>query len=732
MKAIFSILLAILLISPVRSAQNNIEKRIDALLAQMTLREKVGQMSQTAISGALTDRTRDEVRQGRWGSFLNINSAQRAELQRIARQESRLHIPLIFGQDVIHGYQTIFPIPLGQAASWDAELVARAARVAAREASSAGIHWTFAPMVDITRDARWGRIAEGLGEDPHLGAVLAAAMVRGFQGDSISGRDSIAACAKHYVGYGAAEAGRDYNTTWIPENLLREVYLPPFRAAKDAGVATFMSGFNDLNGVPASGNEFTLRQILRNEWKFTGFVVSDYTSIVEMIPHGYAADASDAAFKGIRAGVDMEMVSTSYWDNVKSLIESGKLDAALVDTAVRQILRVKLELGLFDGRDQPVAPPDTTPSADALDTARRLATESLVLLKNRDGALPLAKSIGKVAVIGPLADSQADQMGTWAMNGLASAVRTPLAALREAIGPGRIAVAPGLRNSQDMSHDGFPAALEAARGAEAVVLFLGEEASFSGEASSRTNINLPGAQADLVNEIAKSGKPMIAVVMAGRPLTFHDVAERCAAVIYAWHPGTMGGPAITDLLLGNAAPSGKISITFPRNVGQLPIYYNHMNTGRPASETGPESRNKYTSKYLDTNFTPEYPFGFGLSYSKFNYSNVRVSNTEVRLGGKMTVSADISNDGSREGDEIVQFYTHQLAASMTRPVRELKGFQRINLKPGQKQTVEFVLSTDQLAFYNARMQSATEPGNFEAWVAPDSASGQAVRFKVVR
>jgi beta-glucosidase len=734
MKTRVSILLILVVVSSAWYTQTaDTQKRIDALLTQMTLEEKLGQMSQAALSGALTEKTKDEIRKGRWGSFLNSGTAaEKAEAQRIATKESRLHIPLIFGQDVIHGYQTIFPIPLGQAASWDAGLVSQAARVAAREASSAGIHWTFAPMLDIARDARWGRIAEGLGEDPHLGAVLGAAMVHGFQGESISARDSIAACAKHYVGYGAAEGGRDYNTTWIPENLLREVYLPPFRAAREAGVATLMSGFNDLNGVPASGNEFTLRQILRNEWKFTGFVVSDYTSIVEMIPHGYAADAGDAALKAIRAGVDMEMVSTSYWDRVKSLVDSGKLDIALVNGAVRNILRVKFALGLFDRREQPVPPSDMTPSADALDTARKLATESLVVLKNRDSALPLSKSIGKLAIIGPLADSQADQMGTWSMNGLVTAVRTPLAALREALGPSRIASASGLKNSQDMSHDGFAAALDAARSADVVLLFLGEEAILSGEASSRTKLNLPGAQEELVREVSQSGKPLIAVIMAGRPLTFHAVAEASAAVLYAWHPGTMGGPAIADVILGSANPSGKIAVTFPRTVGQLPLYYNHMNTGRPAAETGPESRNKYTSKYLDSSFTPEYPFGFGISYSKFNYSNVRLSGTEVRLGGKLTVSAEISNDGSREGDEIVQFYTHQLAASMTRPVRELRDFRRISLKPGQRQTVQFTLSTDDLAFYNARMQLITEAGDFEAWVAPDSASSQAVRFRVVR
>jgi beta-glucosidase len=706
------------------------EKKIDALVARMTIEEKLGQMSQSSFPKALTEQTKDEIRKGRWGSFFNGGTRQeKAEAQRIATRESRLGIPILFGQDVIHGYRTVFPIPLGQSASWDPELVRQAARIAAREAASDGIRWTFAPMMDIARDARWGRIAESLGEDPYLAGVLAAAMVKGFQGDSLDARDSIAACAKHYVGYGAAEAGRDYNTTWIPETLLRDVYLQPFEAARRAGAATYLSAFNDLNGVPASGNAFTLRQILRDEWKFDGFVVSDYTAITEMIPHGYAADARDAARKGIQAGVDMEMVSDNYYRNGKALIESGALDSRLVDQAVRNILRIKFRLGLFE---QPSGEPPAQPAAGALEIARKLAGESLVLLKNRDHALPLAKSVRKVAVIGPLANSPADQMGTWAINGDRDAVRTPLAALREALGEGRVAWAEGLRNSRDTSHAGFPAALEAARSADVVLLFLGEEAELSGEASSRSVLDLPGAQEELTAEVLKAGKPAIAIILAGRPLTFHSVAQRADAVLYAWHPGAMGGPAIGDALFGGVAPSGRLSTTFPRTVGQVPIYYNHMNTGRPAAESGPEAANKFTSKYLDVSFTPEYPFGFGLSYTTFDYSNVRLSTAKLHLGEKLTIRAEIANTGEREADEVVQLYTRQLAASLTRPVRELRSFRRMHLRAGEKQTVEFVLSTDDLAFHQPGGQLTAEPGRFLLWVAPDSASGQMAEFEVVR
>lgn len=708
----------------------DVERRINDLLSRMTLEEKLGQMSQsTDMRIPLSDQIKDQIRHGRWGSFLNAGGpADRAEAQRIALKESRLGIPLLFGRDVIHGYRTIFPIPLGESASWDPALIQKAAHIAALEATKEGIRWTFAPMIDISRDPRWGRVAESLGEDPYLASVLGAAMVRGFQGDSLENPASMAACAKHYVGYGAVEAGREYNSTWIPEVLLRQVYLPPFHAAMEAGVATFMTGFNALNGIPASGNAFTVRKILRDEWKFGGMVVSDYTSIIEMVQHGYAADAADAARKALRAGVDMEMVSTSYFDHLKSLVKAGKVDMKSIDDSVRNILRLKFRLGLFD--ETPPAPATAEITSAARDCAQKLATESVVLLKNDGNTLPLATTIGKIAVIGPLADSPADQMGTWAMDGRNEDMITPLASLRQMLGNDRVVYAQGLRNSRDNSHEGFAAAMNAAGAADAVVLFLGEEAILSGEAHSRAFLDLPGAQAALVDELATLHKPAIGVILAGRPLTFHYVAEKLNAILYAWHPGMMGGPAIANLLFGKAAPSGKLTITFPRTVGQVPIYYAHLNTGRPASagELGipmgnPIKPTGYTSKYIDVDFTPEYPFGFGLSYTTFDYANLRLSSRTLDKGGRLTVSADVTNSGGREADEVVQLYIRDLVASVCQPVRELKGFRRIHLKPGEKQTVEFTLTPAELMFYNENMQLVNEPGKFQVWIAPDSAHG---------
>ena len=636
----------------------DLEQRIDALVARMTLDEKIGQMSQsTSLKTPVSDQIKQEIRNGRWGSFLNAgNPADRAEAQRIALKESRLGIPLLFGRDVIHGYRTIFPIPLGQSASWDPELIQAAAREAAKEAATAGIHWTFAPMIDITRDPRWGRVAETLGEDPYLTSVLGSAMVRGFQGESLAGPRSIAACAKHYAGYGAAEGGRDYNSAWIPEILLREVYLRPFHAAREAGVASFMTSFNTLNGIPATGNQLLLRQVLRNEWKFDGMVVSDYNAVREMIPHGYAADERDAARKALRAGVDLEMVSTTYHDHLKSLVASHEIDMQWIDDAVRNILRLKFRLGLFDGRPQGTQPESLSP--ESLNTARRLATESIVLLKNQGALLPLAKTVRRVAVIGPLADSPVDQMGTWSMDGRKEDVQTPLAALRRMLGPDRVAYARALANSRDISRAGFGEALRAAQASDAVLLFLGEEQILSGEARSRAFLDLPGAQEALVDEIKRAGKPIVLVILAGRPLTFHHAAEEAGAILYAWHPGTMGGPAIVDVLFGDAVPSGKLTITFPRTVGQVPIYYAHLNTGRPPSPSelgiplgNPAKPSGYTSKYIDVDFTPEYPFGYGLSYTTFEYSQPRLSSPAMHVGDRLTVTAEVTNVGKRPADE---------------------------------------------------------------------------------
>jgi beta-glucosidase len=713
-----------------------IEKRIDALLARMTLEEKLGQMSQsTSMQAPISDEIKQQIRNGRWGSFLNAGlPPDRVEAQRIAVKESRLGIPLLFGRDVIHGYRTVFPIPLGQSASWNPELVERAAAVAAGEASAEGFHWTFAPMLDITRDPRWGRVAETLGEDPYLTAELGAAMIRGFQGKSLGAAGTLAACAKHFAGYGAAEAGRDYNSTFIPENQLREVYLPPFQAAVRSGVTTFMTSFNALNGVPATGNRFLLDRVLRKEWGFTGMVVSDYESVVEMVKHGTAADPAEAALQAVTAGVDMEMVSTSYFEQLAKLVQQGRVPMSAIDTSVRNILRLKFQLGLFDNPMRTVAAAEV--SAAARQSAREIAVESFVLLKNANRTLPLASTLKRIAVIGPLADSPVDQMGSWVMDARPEDTETPLTSLRRKYGEDRIQYVAALKNSRDTSRAQFGTAVAAAKASDVVLLFLGEEQILSGEAHSRAFLNLPGAQEDLVEEIARTGKPVVTIILAGRPLTFHDITAKSASVLYAWHPGTMGGPALLDVLSGDRSPSGKLPITFPRTVGQVPIYYAHLNTGRPAAagELGipmgnPVDPKGFTSKYLDVDVTPEYPFGFGLSYGKFDYSNSRVSRESFRRGGSITVSADIVNNGPVEAGEIVQFYLRDLVASVARPVRELKGFRRISLKPGEKRTVSFTVSEKELAFYNQSMQLATEPGEFHAWIAPDSASGSPVSFR---
>jgi beta-glucosidase len=713
-----------------------IEKRIDALLGRMTVQEKLGQLSQsTSMQTPLSEEIKQQIRTGRWGSFLNAGlPPDRAEAQRIAVKESRLGIPLLFGRDVIHGYRTVFPIPLGQSASWNPALVERAAAVAAKEAGTEGIHWTFAPMLDITRDPRWGRVAETLGEDAYLTGELGAAMIRGFQGTVPGSPGTLAACAKHFAGYGAAEAGRDYNSTFIPEGQLREVYLPPFRAAVQSGVATFMTSFNALNGVPTTGNRFLLDRILRKEWGYTGMVVSDYESVVEMVKHGSAGDAAEAAFQAVTAGVDMEMVSTSYFDQLGKLVKQGRIPISAIDAAVRRILRLKFQLGLFDN---PMRPAESVQISDeARQVARQMAVESLVLLKNESGTLPLASTLKRIAVIGPLADSPADQMGSWVMDARPEEAETPLTSLRKKYGADRIQYVAALKNSRDRSHDQFGAAVAAAKESDVVLLFLGEEQILSGEAHSRAFLTLPGAQEDLVQEIAKAGKPIVTIILAGRPLTFHDVAGKSASVLYAWHPGTMGGPALVDVLSGDRSPSGRLSITFPRTVGQIPIYYAHLNTGRPAApgELGipmgnPVDPQGYTSKYLDVDATPEYPFGFGLSYANLEYSGARVSRPFLGRGGSIQVSADVTNKGKVEADEVAQFYVRDLVGSVARPVRELKGFRKIRLKPGEKQTVSFTVSEKDLAFYNESMQLVAEPGEFHAWIAPDSASGSPVSFR---
>ncbi|HEX8000451.1 MAG TPA: beta-glucosidase BglX [Pyrinomonadaceae bacterium] len=708
----------------------NVERRINSLLARMTLEEKIGQLQQ--LDGEANGNYRPEhlelVRKGLLGSTLNVRGAERSnELQRVAIEQSRLKIPLLFGFDVIHGYRTIFPIPLGEASSWDTVAVERAASIAAREARASGVHWTFAPMVDIARDARWGRIAEGSGEDPYLGAALARARVRGFQGADYSAPDRVVACAKHWAAYGAAEAGRDYNTTDMSENTLRDIYFPPFKAAADAGVGTFMSAFNDLNGVPATANPFIMTKVLRNEWKFDGFVVSDYTAVEELLKHGVAADGSEAVRLALSAGVEMEMVSRLYNKHIAQLLREGKLTQAVLNEAVRRILRIKFRLGLFE---RPFADAAREQSALAnpvhIKAARDIASRSMVLLKNELETLPLSKTLKSIAVIGPLADSQKDMIGSWSGDGRAGDAVTLLAGIKAKVGPRvKVSYAKGCEIN-DGSTAGFDEALKAARGADVAIVAVGESAEMSGEAASRSSLDLPGRQLELVKALHATGKPVIVVLMNGRPLSINWVAENVPAILETWFAGTQGGHAIADVLFGDVNPGGKLPVTFPRNAGQCPIYYNHKNTGRP-----PDANNKYTSKYLDVSWTPLFPFGYGLSYTKFRLMNLQLSARSIPTNGRLTASVEVENTGSRAGDEVVQLYIRDVASSVTRPVKELKGFERITLRPGERRRVTFTLGPEQLGFYNRDMRFTVEPGEFKVFAGTNSQEGLEGSFSVI-
>ncbi|MBN1465560.1 glycoside hydrolase family 3 C-terminal domain-containing protein [candidate division KSB1 bacterium] len=716
------------------------EKKIDALIEKMTLEEKIGQMTQrNARSGS--EPFEGMIRDGKIGSILNeVNVEAVNRAQKIAVEESRLAIPLIVGRDVIHGFRTIFPIPLGLAATWNPQLVEEGSRIAALEARSVGVNWTFAPMMDIARDPRWGRIAEGYGEDPYLASRMAAAMVRGFQSDDLASPNALAACMKHFVGYGAAIGGRDYNTTYIPELLLRDIYLPPFKASVDAGAATLMTAFNDLNGVPATGNAFILRDILKGEWAFQGFVVSDWASVTQMVPHGYCADHKEAAEKAVVAGVDMEMETPSYADHIAELLDEGALTLEMIDDAVRRILRVKFALGLFDNPYTDTAHYPTLANEKHLAAAKEAAKQSVVLLKNDGHLLPLSKEMS-VAVIGPLADAPQEQLGTWAFDGRAEESQTPLTALRDFLSPEKINYVQALPYSRAKETHDFDQAAQAAERSDVVLLFMGEEAILSGEAHCRANLDLPGAQEQLIKVIASAGKPIVLVVMAGRPLTMGNILEHIDALLYAFHPGSMGGPAVVDLLFGIDSPSGKLTVTFPKVVGQIPMYYNHKNTGRPPQASSwvhiddiPlnawQTSLGNESHYLDAGFTPQYPFGYGLSYTTFEYKDLQLSSPAIKMGEALTVSAVIRNSGAMRATEIVQLYCRDLAASITRPVRELKGFERITLEPGECRTVEFVLTTEDLAFPGPDMKMVAEPGAFHVWIAPSSEGGLMGEFSI--
>jgi len=710
-----------------------IERRVDGLLARMTLQEKVGQLQQLDSVPNLwrvRDEHRDLIPRGLVGSFLNVRGARNInEAQHMAIDQSRLKIPLLFGLDVIHGYRTILPIPLGEASSWDPTGVERSARIAAAEAAATGLKWTFAPMVDVARDPRWGRISEGSGEDPYLGAVMARARVHGFQGDDPSAADRVLACAKHWVAYGAAEGGRDYDSVDLSEQTLRTIYFPPFRAALEAGAGSVMSSFNTINGVPASANPFTLTQVLRKEWHFDGFVVSDYESVKELLAHGAALDEADAARQALMAGIDMEMVSRLFGNHLPRLVEQGLVPRGVVDEAVRRVLRIKFRLGLFE---RPYA--DENREAHVVGTrehraaAREIAGRSMVLLKNDHGVLPLKPQLQSIAVLGPLADDRDAPLSHWRGDGRVEDVVTLLAGIQARVAgrpPMTVVHARGCE-IEGGSTDGFAEAIRLARQSEVAIVAVGEASAMSGEAASRSSLDLPGHQLDLVKAVHATGTPIIVVLFNGRPLTIGWVADHVPAILEAWLPGTEGGNAIADILFGNVNPGAKLPVTFPRLVGQVPLYYNHLNTGRP-----PKADNRYTSKYLDVPTEPLFAFGHGLSYTRFQLSNLKLSRRDIPPDGRLAVTVDVQNIGERPGDEVVQLYIRDLVASVVRPVKELAGFERVSLQPGETKTAHFELGPERLGLYNRQLQFVVEPGEFRVTVGTSSAGGLEDRFEVV-
>ncbi|SDS18545.1 beta-glucosidase BglX [Winogradskyella sediminis] len=707
----------------------NYEAKVDSLMNLMTLQEKIGQ---TVMYSGHWDQTGPFVgadngkyiREGNMGAMLNAMSVKGTrDLQKIAVEESRLGIPLLFGYDVIHGHRTIFPINLGLSASWDLIMVEESSRIAAEEASAEGIHWTFAPMIDVSREPRWGRISEGAGEDVFLNNEIGKAYIHGFQGDDLSQPNTILACAKHYVAYGAAQAGRDYHTTNMGEGELRNVYLPPFKAAVDAGVETFMSAFNELNGVPTSGNKFTLRDILRDEWKFDGFVVSDYTSINEMIQHGFAKDSIDAARIGMNAGVDMDMVGHVYRLHLKTLVEEGKVSEAYINDACKRILLAKFKLGLFDDPYRYIdesREANTAYKPEFLAKAREIAAASSVLLQNNNKVLPLSKKTKSIAFIGPLVKDEADILGNWAAKGERGGKAVSVfEGVSEYLKANQILYAKGCDILND-DRSGFKEAISISQKADEIVLVMGENHHMSGEAASRTDLKIPGIQPELIKKIreANPNKNITLVLMNGRPLNLSDEVNLVDAILEVWFPGTMGGAATADLLFGTVNPSGKLTVTFPRNVGQVPIYYNMKNTGRPIPENNPKQ--DYKSNYIDVPNTPLFVFGHGLSYTKFRYSDLKLSSENLTFSNTIEASVTITNTGNIDGFEIVQLYIHDKVGSVTRPVKELKGFQKIFLKKGESKTVTFTISAEDLKFYNSDMIYGVEIGEFEIAIAPSS------------
>ncbi|NCA84356.1 MAG: beta-glucosidase BglX [Clostridia bacterium] len=707
-----------------------IESKIDALLQQMTLEEKIGQMTLYTSDWDVTGPTirsgyRKDIEAGKVGAIFNAYSVDYVrDLQSIAVEKTRMKIPLMFGYDVIHGHRTIFPMPLAQAATWNMEAIEHSERIAAIEATAEGLNWTFTPMVDIARDPRWGRIMEGSGEDTYLTSRIAVARVKGFQGDNLAADNTMVACAKHYAAYGAAIAGRDYNTVDMSDRVLRETYLPPFKACVEAGVGTFMTSFNEVDGIPATGNEYLLREILKKEWDFDGFVVTDYTSIAEMVPHGIVANNKEAGELAVNAGVDMDMQSGIFIDYLAQSVKEGKVDVSDIDDAVRRILRIKMLLGLFDDpykycdkqrQDTLIYHPEH------LAFAREFTAESMVLLKNQNQLLPLSKQTGTIAVIGPLADSKKDMIGAWSAAGDFNKSVTVLEGIKEKLPKQRVIYAQGCEVDGD-DRSGFDEAVTLASRSDAVVLVIGETKEMSGEAASRSEITLPGVQQELAEALIATGKPVVVVLINGRPLDLSWLDTHVPAILEAWFPGTQAGHAVADVLFGDYNPSGKLTVTFPRNLGQVPIFYNNKNTGRPMSS------DKYTSKYLDVANTPLYPFGYGLSYTTFQYDNLKISSPVLKANQKIEVSVQVTNTGKMAGQEVVQLYLRDLVGSVTRPVKELKDFRKIYLEPGAQSVVTFEITPATLEFLTRDMQWAAEPGEFDVFVGTDSGTTQSVRF----
>lgn len=711
--------------------QETIDQKVNALLKKMTIEEKIGQLNQysndNSITGPITvnPNKQAEIKNGLVGSMLNVTGVESTRNYQKLAMQSRLKIPMLFGQDVIHGYKTTFPLPLAEAASWDLEAIELAARVAATEAAASGIHWTFAPMVDIGRDPRWGRIMEGAGEDTYLASKIAYARVKGFQGNKLGDLNSVMACVKHFAAYGAAVGGRDYNSVDMSERMLWETYLPPFKAALDAGAATFMNSFNDLNGIPATGNVHLQRDILKGKWNFQGFVVSDWGSIGEMVAHGYSKDLKAAALSAITAGSDMDMESVAYKNNLTQLVKEGKVSIDLVDDAVKRILRKKFELGLFD---DPYRYSDEKRAEKALNNpenrkaALEVAQKSIVLLKNENQTLPLSKNLKTIAFIGPMVKEYKENMGFWSVElpnvDYNKWIVSQWDGLQNKVGKNtKLLYAKGCEVDGD-NKDGFAEAVATAKQADVVILSIGERRDMSGEAKSRSDIHLPGVQEDLVKAIQATGKPVVVLINAGRPLVFNWTADNVPAIVYTWWLGTEAGNAIANVLFGDYNPSGKLPMTFPREVGQIPIYYNHFSTGRPAKD---ENQNNYVSAYIDLKNSPKFPFGFGLSYTKFDYSGLKLSSVKMKNNETIKVSFQLSNVGKAAGEEVVQLYLKDKFGSVVRPVLELRDFQKVKLNAGESKTIEFTIDKEKLSFYNDKLEWTAEPGNFEVMIGASSA-----------